>query len=212
MREMTGNDANLLGDKYPDVVKEIARETIRAWAENNAQPVDQRAGCQVPGCQCNGHVEYMDCGSEDMTETDDSEYEDPVDRANRLYVESCNYDLSEGMTPMTYTPPLRKNRRRRYEVWKKNETDIEESNGGTINDGFLIDEESPNSEQMVQPRTVADNVTRTVMDRTDNRGRRSRAGSENDITSDGNSNLFDRSRSWRRQGPEWKQTASMKNM
>ena len=28
-----------------------------------------------------------------------------VDRDNRLYVESCNYDLSEGMTPMTYTPP-----------------------------------------------------------------------------------------------------------
>ena len=65
-------------------------------AENNAQLVEQRAGCQVPGCQCNGRVEYMDWGSEDMTETDDSEYEDPVDRANRLYVESCNYDLSEG--------------------------------------------------------------------------------------------------------------------
>ena len=45
---------------------------------------------------------------------------------------------------------------------------------------------------MVQPRTVADNVTRTVRDMTDNRGRRSRAGSENDITSDENSNLFDR--------------------
>ena len=44
-------------------------------------------------------------GSEDMTETDDSEYEDPDDRANRLYEESCNYDLSEGMTPKTDTPP-----------------------------------------------------------------------------------------------------------
>ena len=71
MREMTGNDANISGDKYPDV-KEIAREMIRAWAENNAQPVEQRAGCQVPGCQCNGRVEYMDWGSEDMTDTDDS--------------------------------------------------------------------------------------------------------------------------------------------
>ena len=105
MREMTGNDANLSGDKYPDVAKEIARVTIRAWAENNARPVEQRSGCEVPGCQCNGRVEYMDWGSEDMTETDDSEYEDPVDRANWLYVESCNYDLSEGMTPMTYTLP-----------------------------------------------------------------------------------------------------------
>ena len=78
----------------------------------------------------------MEWGSEDMTETDDSEYEDPIDRANRLYVESCNYDLSEGMTPMTYTPPLRKNRRRRYEVRKKNETDIEESISGSIDHGF----------------------------------------------------------------------------
>ena len=45
---------------------------------------------------------------------------------------------------------------------------------------------------MVQPRTVADNVTRTVRDRTDNSGRRSWAGSENGIISDENSNLFDR--------------------
>ena len=99
---------------------------IRAWAEYNTRPVEERSGCEVPGCHCNGHVEYMEWGLEDMTETDDSEYEDAVDRAYRSYVESCNYDLSEGMTPMTHTPPLRKNRRRRYEVRKKNETDIEE--------------------------------------------------------------------------------------
>ena len=39
MREMTGNDVKPFGGKYPDVVKEIARETIREWADNNAQPV-----------------------------------------------------------------------------------------------------------------------------------------------------------------------------
>ena len=166
--------------------------TIGAWAENNARPVKERAGCEVPGCQCNGRVEYMDWSSEDMTETDDSEYEDPVDRDNRLYVESCNYDLSEGMTPMTYTPPLRRNRRRRYEVRKKYETDMEDSICGTIDDGFLTDEESPNSEHMVQPMTVADNVNRTVRNRNNNRGGWSWPGSENDITSDENSNLFDR--------------------
>ena len=158
----------------------------------NALPVEERTGCEVPGCQCNGRVEYMDWGSEDMTETDDSEYEDPVDRDNRLYVESCNCDLSEGMTPRTYTPPLRRNRRRRYEVRKKYETDIEDSICGTIDDGFLTDEESLNSEHMVQPRTVADNVNRTVRNRNNNRGRWSWPGSENDITSDENSDLFDR--------------------
>ena len=192
MREMTGTDANLSGDKYPDVVKEIARMTMRAWAEHDALPVEQRTGCEVLGCQCNGRVEYMGWGSEDMTETDDSEYEDPVDRDNRLYVESCNCDLSEGMTPRTYTPPLRRNRRRRYEVRKKYESDIEDSICGTFDDGFLTDEESLNSEHMVQPRMVADNVNRTVRNRNNNRGRWSWPGSEHDITSDENSDLFDR--------------------
>ena len=40
-----------------------------------------------------------------MTETDDSEWEDPVDRDNRSYVMSNNYNLSEGMAPRTYTLP-----------------------------------------------------------------------------------------------------------
>ena len=165
---------------------------MRAWPDNNAEPVEQRAGCRVPGCQCEGRIEYMEWGSEDMTETDDSEYEDPIDRANRLYVESCNYDLSEGMTPKTYTPPLRKNRRRRYEVRKKNETDIEESISGSIDHGFLTDEESPNSEPTVQPRTVADEDIHTVRDKKDNRGRRRRTESDKDISSDEDSNLLDR--------------------
>ena len=135
MREMTGTDANLLGDKNPDVVKELVRMTMRLWDEHNALPVEQRSGCEVPGCQCNGRVEFMDWGSEDMTETDDSEYEDPVDRDNRLYVDSYNYDLSEGMAPRTYTRPLRRNRRQRYEVRKKNEKDIKESISGTSDEG-----------------------------------------------------------------------------
>ena len=67
--------------------------------------VEQLSGCQIPGCQCQGLIPFMEWGSEDMTEMDDSEYEGPIDRANRLSMESYNYDLSEGMTPMTYTPP-----------------------------------------------------------------------------------------------------------
>ena len=67
MTEMARNDANFSGDNYPDFVKQIARETMRAWAENSARPVEQRASCRVPGCQCNARVDYMDWGSEDMT-------------------------------------------------------------------------------------------------------------------------------------------------
>ena len=154
----------------------------------------------------------MDWGSEDMTETDDSEYEDPVDRANRLYVESCNYDLSEGMTPMTYTPPLRKNRRRRYEAGTKNETDIEESICSTIDDGFLTDEESPNSEQMVQSRTVADEDILTVIGKiTAEAGRGPEVMRTLPVMKIQNCSA-DRSRSRRRHGPEVIQTTPVGNM
>ena len=91
-----------------------------------------------------------------------------------------------------YTPPLRRNRRRRYEVRKKYETDIEVSNCDTSDDEFLTDEEWPISEHMVQARMVADNVNRTVRHRNNNRGRWSWPGSENDITRNENYNLVDR--------------------
>ena len=69
--------------------------------------VEQLSGCRIPNYQCKGRIEFMEWGSDDMTKTDDSEYEGSMDRANRLYVESYNYDLSEGMTPMTYPSPTK---------------------------------------------------------------------------------------------------------
>ena len=159
--------------------------------EEEAQ-LEQLSGCLIPGCQCEGRIEYMEWGSDDMTETDDSEWEDPDERANRLYVESYNYDLFEGMTPLTYSPPLRKNRRRRYEVRKKIGPEIKESINGTSDRGFQTDEEQPNSEPTVQPGMVADEDIPTVRDKKDNRGRRRRTGSDEDISSDECSKLFDR--------------------
>ena len=47
----------------------------------------------------------MEWGSEDMTETDDSDYEGSVEWRYRLYADNYNYDLSEGMTPRTCDPP-----------------------------------------------------------------------------------------------------------
>ena len=83
--------------------------------------------------------------------TDDSEWEDPDERENRLYVERYNFDLFEGMAPLTFTPPPQKNRRRRYEVRVKNGPEIQESTGRTSELAFQTDEESPNSELTVQP-------------------------------------------------------------
>ena len=95
--------------------------------------MEQFSGCRIPGCQCEGRIEYMEWGSEDMTDLDDSEWEDPDERETRLYVERYNPDLFEGMAHLTYTPPTRKNRRRRYEDRGKYEPDLLESRAGVSN-------------------------------------------------------------------------------
>ena len=76
MREMASDEDNFSADNYPGPVKQIAREIRRAWAENNAKPVEERESCEITGCQCNGRVDYMDWNSDDMTETDYSDYEE----------------------------------------------------------------------------------------------------------------------------------------
>ena len=114
-----------------------------------------------------------------------------MDRANRLYVEDYNYDLSEVMTPMTYTPPLRRNRRRRYEVRKTKEADIVESVSVNGDRDFQADMGSPESEPMVQPRTVVDENFQDVSDNIDDRGGRPRTGNDQNIYSDEDSVFFD---------------------
>ena len=141
------NEFNSVNSGSDGVNSDIA--TLVDFSDDDETWVEQLPGCRIPGCQCEGHIKLMEWGSEDMTETDDSENEDAMDRVNRLYVESYNYDLFEGMTPMTYTPPIQKNRRRRYEVRKKKETELIESSSLTSDRGFQADKESPESEPMV---------------------------------------------------------------
>ena len=74
-------------------------------AEEEESQVEQFSGCRIPGCQCEGRIEYMEWDSDDMSDSEDSEWEDPDERENRLWVERYNYDLIEGMTLMTYIPP-----------------------------------------------------------------------------------------------------------
>ena len=124
--------------------------------------IEQQSGCRIPGSHCERRIEFMEWGSDDMTETDDSEYDDPMDRENRLDVENYNYDLSEGMTPMTYNPPLRRNRRRRYEVRKTKEADIVESVSVTGDRDFQADMGSPESEPMVQQGRLLMRISRTL--------------------------------------------------
>ena len=132
--------------------------------------VKQFSGCRIPGFQCEGRIEYMEWGSEDMTDTDDSEWEDPDEREKRLYVERYNFDLIEGMTQLTYTPPTRKYRRRRYEDRVKYGPELQESTSCTSELESQSDEESLNSEPTVQPGTVADEDIHTHGDEGDTYG------------------------------------------
>ena len=193
-RKIQHNDVTICENEFNSVNSDGVNSDIAALADfsdDDETWVEQLPGCRIPGCQCEGRIEFMEWGSEDMTETDDSEYEDAMDRANWLYVESYNYDLFEGMTPMTYTPPIRKNRRRRYEVRKKKETELVESSSLTSDRGFQADKESLESEPMLQPRTFAEDIP-NVRDKIDDCGRRTQTGSDKDISSDEDSNLSDR--------------------
>ena len=161
-------------------------------ADEEESQVEQFSGCRIPSCQCEGRIEYMEWDSDDMTDSEDSEWEDPDERANRLWVEQYNFDLIEGMTLMTYTPPPRKNRRRRYEDNVKYAPEVQESNCRTSEMGFQTEEESPQLEPALQPRTDADEDIPSCRDKKDNYGPQERAGSDTDFPSGEHSEFFDR--------------------
>ena len=89
---------------------------------------------------------------------------------------------------MTYSPPLGRNRRRRYEVRKPKEADIVESVSVTGDRDFQVDMGSPESKPMVQPRTVVD--FQDVSDNIEDRGGQPRTGIDQNIYSDEDSVFF----------------------
>ena len=93
---------------------------------------------------------------------------------------------------MTYTPPPRKNWRRKYEDNVKYAPEVQESNCRTSEMGFRTEEESPQLEPALQPRTDADKDIPSCRDNKDNYGPQKRAGSDTDFPSGEHSELFDR--------------------
>ena len=83
------------------------------------------------------------------------EWEDPDEREKRLDVEDYHFDLIEGMTNLTYTPPARKYQRRRYGDRVKYGPELQESTSCASELESQTDEESLNLEPTVQPGTVA---------------------------------------------------------
>ena len=127
-------------------------------SDEEESQVEQISGCRIPGCQCEGRIEYMEWNYDDLSDSEDLEWEDPGQRSIRLSVERYNLDLFEGMTPMTYTPPPRKNRRKGYDNNVKYTPEVQDLMCRTSEMGFRTDEEIPQSEPALQLTTDAENV------------------------------------------------------
>ena len=56
----------------------------------NVEMVKQISGCQIPGCKCEEGIEYMEWNYDDLSDSEDSEWEDPGQRSTRLSVERYN--------------------------------------------------------------------------------------------------------------------------
>ena len=47
-------------------------------ADEEESQVEQFSGCRIPGCQCEGRIEYMEWDSDDMTDSEDSVMEKTI--------------------------------------------------------------------------------------------------------------------------------------
>ena len=64
------------------------------------------------GCQGENIIGVTTCNYSDLSDSEDSEWEDAENRAVCRMVEHYNFDLIDGMTPMEYVPIPRESRRK----------------------------------------------------------------------------------------------------
>ena len=76
-------------------------------SEEEDIPVERNSGCQGENI-----IGVTTCTYSDLSDSEDSEWEDSENRAVREYVESYNFDLLDGRTPMVYVPIPREGRRK----------------------------------------------------------------------------------------------------
>ena len=134
-------------------------------SDEEESQVEQITGCRIPGCQCEEGIEDMEWNYDDLSDSEDSEWEDPGQRSIRLSVEHYNLDLFEGITPMAYTPPPRNNRRKGHGNNVKYTPELQESNCRTSEMGFRTEEELPQLDPALQARPDADEDIPSGMDK-----------------------------------------------
>ena len=77
-------------------------------SEEEDIPVERNSGCQGEKI-----IGVTTCTYSDLSDSEDSEWEDAGNRSIRKMVENYNFDLVDGMTPMVYVPIPREGRRKR---------------------------------------------------------------------------------------------------
>ena len=107
-------------------------------------------------------------------------------------MERYNFDLIEGMTHLTYTPPPRKSRRKWYEDDAQYMPEMLEEIRRINEMGFRTDEDLPQWEQAFQQTTDADEDIPSCRDNKDNSGSQKQAGSDTYFPSGEDSGSFDR--------------------
>ena len=164
------------------------------FSSDEESQVEQISGCRIPGCQCEEGIEHMEWNYDDLSDSEDSEWEDPGQRSIRLSVERYNLDLFEGMTPLTYTPPPRKNRRKGYENNLQYTPEVKDSICYTSEMGFRTDRIYPSWNRHCNRRRMPRKISPRAGIRKKIMGPRS--GPEVIIRVNIRSVLTDRSRSW----------------
>ena len=76
-------------------------------SEEEDIPVERNSGCQGENI-----IGVTTCTYSDLSDSEDSEWEDAGNRFRKM-VENYNFDLVDGMTPMVYVPIPREGRRKR---------------------------------------------------------------------------------------------------
>ena len=145
--------------------------------------VEQISGCRIPGCRCEEGIGNMEWKCDDLSDSEDSEWEDPGQRSIRLEVEHYNLDLFEGMTPMTYTPPPRKNQRKGYEDNVHYTPEMLEEIRRINEMRFQTDVDLPQWEPAFQQTTDADEDIPSCRDKKEMYEPRKRAVSDTDFPS-----------------------------
>ena len=76
-------------------------------SDDEDKPVERNSGCQSVNM-----IGVTTCNYSDLSDLEDSEWEDAENRAIRSMIEHHNFDLIDRMTPMEYVPIPRESRRK----------------------------------------------------------------------------------------------------